>query len=214
MTYFKLNKPFNKRPDKPKLAELAQIVKTYAQKAQPLKRLIMVLSLSTLGLSFSSYASLNPSGQDTMAHLDADFKVAVIRSAVTADEIEQGHYQKVVQKIFSSLDHTSDANDQISLCAVWLKQGEYEKADAACTNAINLLDAMDQSQARLDYVKSIAYSNRAIVRFYLSQRQAAFSDVNSALLFDQNTVVMANLRALNLAVLKQEMSLSVNLGAD
>lgn len=176
-------------------------------KFTPIAKIKATLALSALLTCTGAYAAiskLEPPGA-SLKHIDAPFKVAVIRDAIGTKGIVKGDYETSISDLTIK---ESDFEVQMGLCVANMKLGKYELADTACTKAIEYISSDELNTSRAVYLASIAYSNRGIVKHYLNDKAAAFKDFNMALSFDSNDVVLTNLKALNIATLKKEILLT------
>ncbi len=170
------------------------------------KTLTLVTMALLSGHASASYGTTPPTALNSMHN---PFKVAVVKQAAGVKEIKRGNYQEGINEIAKSAKHSDDAfAEKLNLCAANLKMGVYTEAETACSDAITLISKTEASD-RADYLTSIAYSNRGIVRHYLADKAGAFADFNKAMTLDDNKVVRANVTALKTALLKSEL-LAVN----
>jgi hypothetical protein len=77
------------------------------------------------------------------------------------------------------------------------------QAYTACSNAIQTIEAKVSRGRKYRMLTSVAYSNRAIVRFKQGNNAGALADFNKALLIDDNKFVQANLSAIKSLMPKQ-----------
>lgn len=170
-----------------------------------------ILAFTTMTLlsshALASYGTTPPS--EALRSMHTPFKVAVVKNTTGVAEIKNGDYQEGINAIASNtMDSNTKFNDTLNLCAAKLKLGEYTAAETACSNAITVISKAEITEHN-NYLKSIAYSNRGIVRHYLTNKAGSFADFNQALSLDDNKVVRANVKALKHALLKSEL-LAVN----
>lgn len=172
------------------------------------------LVVSTLFACASAHATidkLEPPGV-MFSNIDAPFKVVVIKNALGTRSIIKGEYEKsltdlkTTKKPMTNLEvKVSAFETQMGLCVANVKLGHYTTADNACTKAIEYISNTKLDLGRTAYLASLAYSNRGIVKHYMDDRAGAFKDFNTALSLDDNSVVLMNLKALNVATLKKEV---------
>jgi len=154
-------------------------------------------------------ASVSASALETKNISESDnlngLKVAVIKDALGSDEIIAGDYGSGLTKLISK--NTSDLTSferAMGVCAASIKLNELNKAEIACSQAIEKIDALKGRARHRDFLKSVAYSNRAIVRHLVNDDQGALDDFTSALLIDDNSIVTENLLALKKIRLNHE----------
>ncbi|TRX52705.1 hypothetical protein [Thalassomonas sp. M1454] len=164
---------------------------------------------ANLTASFASFASLSETPAHTYANVSSQFKIAIVENAPGSDDILEGKYDESLTRINNVSASSIDAFEKsMGVCVANLKLGKYVAAEKACSTAIIHIEANGDNYNHTRYLKSIAYSNRGIVHHYLGSKANAFEDFNTALSFDANDVVMDNLKALNIALLKQELKVS------
>lgn len=129
----------------------------------------------------------------------SNFKVAVIKDAVGSSLINKGLYMDAIAAI--SNDDAADTmptnfEQAMGLCAANLKMSRYEDAESACTLAITRLDETSATASKKNYLKALAYSNRAIVRHLADNPYGAVKDFSLALKSSPNKLVYSNLAKL------------------
>lgn len=168
-----------------------------------------ILATTVVAASFASFASLEKTPAPSYTNLSSAFKIAIVKNAPGTDDILDGNYNESLTRLNAVSLNSDDAFEKaMGVCVANLKMGEYNVAEKACSAAIIHIEATGNNYRHTRYLKSIAYSNRGIVNHFLGSKADAFADFNTALSFDANDVVMENLKALNVAALKQELKLS------
>ncbi|WP_286262775.1 hypothetical protein [Thalassotalea atypica] len=154
-----------------------------------------VVALTTL-LCSSAYATPNT--------IDIDgLKVAIIKDAVGTNEVLTGNYPLAERKLTTSSKLTTSQFDQsMGLCVTYLKMTKLNKANNACSKA---LSSILGKSGRAKYLASMAYSNRAVVKYLAKDHYGALDDMSSAILTSRNKVVKDNL-----LILKQNISELLN----
>ncbi|REL30401.1 hypothetical protein [Thalassotalea euphylliae] len=121
-------------------------------------------------------------------------KLAVVKNAIGSNEIVEGKYQLGLSKLSSApKDLASSYNQEMGMCVANIKLNKLSLADSACSNAIRQIDKVNGPTHQKQYLKSLAYSNRGIVRYLADDSLGAYEDFTSALLVDNNTIVKGNL---------------------
>ncbi|QBY04836.1 hypothetical protein E2K93_10780 [Thalassotalea sp. HSM 43] len=163
------------------------------------------LPLATLllaGLAHSHMANAKMVDED-LAHLNSTFKIAMIENSTGLRDINAGDYEDALSKINSA----SDVNEKLELlmanCVANLKLSRFSEAKIACDKAIEVISNNESNASK--YLTAIAYSNRAIVNHYLGDKVSAFKDFNTAMKYDDNRIVKANIEAMTVALMKKEM---------
>ena len=150
--------------------------------------------------------------EDDLGHLSVPFKIAIVDGAIGSKDIHAGNYVDSIDKI-KQLAITTDERSvaktmfekSMNLCVANIKLEQFAEAKLACSEAIEVIDGKIKKSSHSRYLTAIAYSNRAIVNHYLGDKAAAFADLNVALKIDDNSVIKANIEALNLATMKKEL---------
>jgi hypothetical protein len=154
---------------------------------------------------FATFISVGASAIETNTfELAADvkpklsgLKLAVIKDAIGSDEIVAGNYTTGLNKITDLQDKPLAAYDTaMGACVANIKLNDFSQASSACSKAIDAISAIKGRSRHNQYLKSIAYSNRAIVRYLSDDNQGALEDFTSALLVDDNSIVKNNILAL------------------
>lgn len=165
-----------------------------------------------IGLSLTSFisnAKINSLASEEFSHLKVAFKIATVEGATGTNEINNGEFTKSIKTSTSMIGKSDDLfGTSMSLCVAHLKVGAFKHADAACTSAIKAISDLKSkptSPRNIDYLTSVAYSNRGIVHHYLGDKTSAFNDFNTAMSIDDNRIVKHNLTALNIATLRNEI---------
>lgn len=146
---------------------------------------IFALCILLASISLNSFAK---NGENS-------FQVAVIEESLGAKEILNGDYFLGLEK----LGHKGSENNQkfetlLGRCAARIMTRELKQALLVCTDAIE----SDENRFgyKRKYLKSVAYSNRAIVHYLLGNTATATSDLKKAASINKNHIVMENLAKL------------------
>ncbi|REL25904.1 hypothetical protein DXX93_04540 [Thalassotalea euphylliae] len=124
-------------------------------------------------------------------------KLAIVKNAPGSDEIIAGDYQLGLDKLASAKqDPISSYNQAMGMCVANIKLNDLSLADKACSFAVEQIDKVTGPSAQKLFLKSMAYSNRGIVRYLADDNVGALEDFTSALLVDNNTIVKNNLLTL------------------
>jgi len=124
-------------------------------------------------------------------------KIAIIKNAVGSNEIIAGNYQLGLSKLTNSSDSALIGYETaMGLCAANIKLNELITADKACTEAIEAISALKGRGRHREFLKAIAYSNRAVVRYLDKDKGAALEDLTSALLINDSSIIKNNIIAL------------------
>lgn len=150
--------------------------------------------LVALMSSVASAVEVNTFDESPSLH---GLKLAVIKDAVGSNEIVSGDYISGLNKISGLPEKSLTAYDvAMGACVANIKLNELSKANAACSTAIDAINAIKGRGRHREYLKSIAYSNRAIVRYLSDDSSGALADFTNALLVDNNKVVKGNIAIL------------------
>jgi hypothetical protein len=127
----------------------------------------------------------------------SNLKIAVVKGALGSKEILSGEYSAGLDKISSeSKLALQDYDKAMGVCVASLKLRNYDQAKSACTKAIVAVNDLNGTSTQEKFLKSIAYSNRGIVRYLSNDSYGALSDFTTALLVDRNAIVKGNLIAI------------------
>ena len=124
----------------------------------------------------------------------AQFEMFVLEGALGSKQILRGKYQKGIKKI----TRYSDANKphfelSAGACAANLMLNRLEQAHTDCSNAIQTIETKVSRGRKYRMFTSIAYSNRAVVRFKQGDSAGALADFSKALQVDNNKFILKNL---------------------
>ncbi|WP_394172648.1 hypothetical protein [Thalassotalea litorea] len=157
-------------------------------------------------LLFSILATSAGIEASELSSLEQPFKVAVVKNAPGSDAILSGEFATGASELNSAAAQTSEYYEKaMGLCALHIKTGEYESAKSACSEAISTVSSFDNTH-KSRYLSALAYSNRAIVRYFLDDTLGAFTDLSKALEYSDDDIVMDNLTRLNVAYLKSQVN--------
>jgi hypothetical protein len=88
----------------------------------------------------------------------------------------------------------------MGLCVANLKVNRLAKAELACTQAIEAISAITADNKHNRYLKSLAYSNRGIVRYKSNSTLSAIEDFTTALKLSKRRYIKDNVAALKTAI--------------
>lgn len=142
--------------------------------------MLTALSLTTMMLFTSS----------SMATGLSEFKLAVIKNGVGSTDIIKGEFKQSIKLIKN--DKANTFENAMGLCVAHLKITSLIKADNACTNAIKILDRTEQPNRQAQYLKALALSNRAIVRYIDGKIIDSHKDFVNALGLSERDIIKNN----------------------
>ncbi|WP_448211295.1 hypothetical protein [Colwellia sp. MEBiC06753] len=123
-------------------------------------------------------------------------KVAIVKDAIGTQDIVSGDYRSGLNKIASTTARVASPYDQaMGACVANIKLKKLAQANSDCSQAINAIDEVSGRSRQKEFLKSMAYSNRAIVRYLAQDNIGALDDLTSALLVDDNEIVKSNIMA-------------------
>ncbi|MCH2058510.1 MAG: hypothetical protein MK214_18260 [Thalassotalea sp.] len=124
-------------------------------------------------------------------------KIAVVKDAVGSTDIVAGEYTTGLSKI-DELTPKQESGYDIAMgkCVANIKLNELASANMACSQAIESINEINGHSRHIEFLKSMALSNRAIVRYLSNDRLGALDDFTSALLVNDNDIVKSNILAL------------------
>ena len=121
-------------------------------------------------------------------------KVAVVKDATGTQDIVKGNFNSSIKKLTRRHKTENSYNSNMSLCVAYLQADNKKQSELACTAAINNVEAMDLTNTNGLYLKSLSYSNRGISRYKNNDLSGALADLNQAILIDENTITLGNLK--------------------
>ncbi|MAG76777.1 MAG: hypothetical protein CL811_08455 [Colwelliaceae bacterium] len=124
-------------------------------------------------------------------------KIAIVKDAVGSTDIVAGDYTTGLSKI-DELTPKQESGYDIAMgkCVANIKLNELASANMACSQAIESIDEINGHSRHIEFLKSMALSNRAIVRYLSNDSLGALDDFTSALLVNDNDIVKSNILAL------------------
>jgi Tfp pilus assembly protein PilF len=132
------------------------------------------------------------------------FQLAVVEYAAGSKDIMKGRYDQGLQKLVKASSNTRVLFEvSTGICAAKAMSDKLEQAKPYCNQAVNVYK--DRTNSQYQYLTSIAYSNRGIVRFKLGDVDGASKDLEMAVSIDQNKIVKSNL-----VFLKSQLTLDPN----
>jgi hypothetical protein len=154
-----------------------------------LKTLMATLVLSNPVLAFES---------------DATLRVAVIKDATGTNDIVKGNFDTGITKLTRRHKDEGSFNRNMGLCVAYLQSDDAIQSESACTAAIDSAKEIGFKSDKADYLKSLSYNNRGISRYINNDISGALSDLNAAVLIDENTITASNLKLVKQYSYKQE----------
>ncbi|WP_448566892.1 hypothetical protein [Thalassotalea ganghwensis] len=149
-----------------------------------IKPLLTLLALSSVYIGSALAYELSPK-----------FTVAIIKGADGSSAIKTGQYLKGIEAL-ELTQRTSVFDKKMGLCVANLQTENYVQAKTDCSEAISAIDKEAISSHQSKRLKALAFSNRAIVNYYLDDKYAALDDLTSALLLTNDQVIVNNLHHL------------------
>ena len=143
-----------------------------------LKTLLTTLVLSNPVLAFESNSAL---------------RVAVVKHATGTNDIVKGNMSTGIKKLNRRHKDEYSFGSNMSLCVAYLHSDDAKQSESACTAAIDSAHRISLKSAKADYLKSLSYNNRGISRYINNDISGALSDLNTAVLIDDNTITIRNL---------------------
>lgn len=163
---------------------------------KPNNLITSITLLLTLLLS-STYSTTSLASDNTESSKNKalnGLKVAIIKDAIGTSELVSGLYNQGLEKLKTSTSQMEAGFEQATgLCVANLKTKRLSEADKACNQAIHYINHVDSSINHIQFLKSLAYSNRGIVRYLSNDNLGALDDFITALLIDNNHIVQDNL---------------------
>jgi len=154
-----------------------------------LKTILATMVLSNPVLAFESKVKL---------------RVAVVKNATGTHEIVKGEFDSGIKKLNRLRKYEDSFGSNMGLCVAYLQTKEAEQSESACTAAINSAKKINLRSSKSDYLKSLSYNNRGISRYINNDVSGALSDLNAAVLIDDNTITTSNLELLKQYSFKQD----------
>ncbi|MFD2167982.1 hypothetical protein ACFSJY_17135 [Thalassotalea euphylliae] len=155
-----------------------------------MKSLLKKVPVLAALMAVSSHAVI----ADTSAPALNGMKIAVVKDAIGSQDIVDGDYAEGLTKLASSDVQAYDK--AMGICVANIKLNNLDAADVACTSAIEEISSLNGRGRHAKFLKSVAYSNRAIVRYLSEDSEGALEDFTSAMLISDNDIVKDNLLTL------------------
>jgi hypothetical protein len=162
------------------------------------------ITLLSLLLVTSSAVIANTAPSDSLSI--NGFKIAVIKGSVGTDDIISGDYLSGINSINSEEKSSSTFEKSMGLCAANLKINHLEEAESACTDAIEAIQLVtgfnkhSEDNRHYKYLKSLAYSNRGIVRYQANNPLSAIEDFNTASKLSNRMYIKDNVAVIKTAM--------------
>ncbi len=156
----------------------------------------VISTLITSALGFSSISVIAN---------EIPFKIAVIKHASGSEDIALGKASKFIDGFTNDIGDEVFFEDNMSLCAAYIKTSTLHKSEAACTAAINSLKTINASSTKAQYLKALSYSNRGVSRYLNEDIAGSMDDFTTAILIDVNTITKSNLILMKQRLMKEEV---------
>jgi hypothetical protein len=148
-----------------------------------LTSLLATLALTNPALAFESKTAL---------------KVAVVKHAMGTNDIVKGDISGGITKLNRLHKNDNSFGSNMSLCVAYLQSDDAVQSESACTAAINSAEKIRLKNDKAYYLKSLSYNNRGIARYMNKDISGALSDLNAAVLIDNNVITTSNLEMVKL----------------
>jgi len=126
----------------------------------------------------------------TLLASEANLKVAVIKNTADSQQVMKGEYKDVITSLAATQNKAFEENT--ALCVAYLKSNDVNNSELACSAAIKSAEELKDSHAKVEYLQSISYSNRAVARYLSNDIQGAMHDLVRAKRIDSNAIVKTN----------------------
>lgn len=157
-----------------------------------IKHILTHATVIASALIMSIY-SISASANDKENSLKLNgMKIAIIKNAIGSKELIAGNYNEGLTKLSNS-SKQNEYEGAMGLCVANLKTHRYIEANIACSQAIDTINNIADDSYHNRYLKSLAYSNRGVVRYLAKDSYGALDDFTTALLVDNNDIVKKNL---------------------
>ena len=121
-------------------------------------------------------------------------EMVVIKSSLGTSDILSGDYQEAAGMIENRKNKRRYKNSTFELsmgaCVAEYGISKLVQAEKSCTKAITVYEG--KSDKEYSYLKSLALSNRSIVRYKMGDFDNSFEDIKLALKIDDNKIVTKN----------------------
>lgn len=159
----------------------------------------------TSAVILSAYTNM-ASADNTPMRLKG-LKVAIIKDAIGSKELITGNYNQGVAKLtIVNEQNESEFERAMGLCVANLKTNKFLAANKACSMAIDKINLNGDNTSQSNYLKSLAYSNRGILRYVEKDGYGALLDFTTALLLNDNDIVKQNIMHAKKALSSQNNS--------
>ena len=122
------------------------------------------------------------------------FEMVVILDSLGTKDLLKGEFQEAAGKIEDKKNRRryKHSTFEVSMASCVAEYGisKLVQAEKSCTNAIT--DYEGKSDKGHSYLKSLALSNRSIVRYKMGDFDSSFEDIKLALKTDENKIVTKN----------------------
>ena len=164
-----------------------------------MKNTLTTARITLLSLLIASTSAVAEISSTQPASMNG-FKIAVIKYSSGTEDIISGNYLNGINTINSEDKESSAFEKSMGLCVANLKVNRLAKAELACTRAIEAISAITADNKHNRYLKSLAYSNRGIVRYKSNSTLSAIEDFTTALKLSKRRYIKDNVAALKNAI--------------
>jgi hypothetical protein len=120
-------------------------------------------------------------------------KVALIESSSGSKHIVSGDYSKFINNLPNTNSAIGTFENNMGLCAAYIKTNEFKKSEVSCTAAINNLKLIKLPRKKSLYLKALSLSNRAVSRYLSNDISGSKEDFTAAISVDSNPITKYNL---------------------
>lgn len=124
---------------------------------------------------------------------ESALKVAVVKDFASSADILAGQFERSIKKLNKKSMVGLAFEKNMNLCVAYLKAQDFTESQAACSAAVESTEAMDLSNEKSIYLKSLSYSNRAIAKYFNDDMEGAIADLTMAAKIDENPITLENL---------------------
>lgn len=124
-----------------------------------------------------------------------NFKMAVVQGSDGASDIRKGNYHKGIQQIVSSSIESTDeqVEVQMNLCVAYANSGQYQLANQACDQAIELSRTAVAVNSQAQRIVALALNNRAVYKTKIQDYDGALQDLMEASEIRSSAIIEGNL---------------------
>jgi hypothetical protein len=134
------------------------------------------------------------------------FKVAIIQDSTGSKDIVSGDYDKFINNLSSDNSIVSTFENNMGLCAVYIKTDQLDKSEDACTTAIQAMKSIKSFSKEYLYLRSVSLSNRGVSRYLNNDISGSIDDFTTALSIDDNAVTSRNFALVKNTLIKKDVT--------